>query len=178
MRFFKHTAGAFVGIMVLTACGGGPNGGNALSSKPSNPTTINSYIITGTSPTTSAVQPINAGVNGGDFNVSWNVSSTDPYHVDLYVSYDATLSKTDDIKFFGQNCGSSSSIYNCDQNASFPCTFTGDNKLSCGTVSAANPQKDLGSFLINIPQSAYVIMEACNGLFTDCTTSSIAVEFQ
>lgn len=179
MHYMKHAVWIFAGSMILSACGGGSSG--TPSGTPGitgTTTTINNYTVTGTSSATGTSQPINPGVNNGNFNVSWNISSSDPYHVDLYVSSDSTLSTTTDIKFFGQNCGSASSIYNCGKSGTFTCTFGGDNKISCGTISAANPAKDLTSFLDTIPKTAYIVMQACNGLFDSCKTSAIQVEFQ
>lgn len=163
----------------LAACGGGSdtNPKNPLSSVNLN-TKINSFTVIGTSSTVAGTVPINPGVSGGFFSVGWDISSTDPYHIDLYVSHDNALSKTSDTKFFSQNCGSTSSIYNCSQTGNFSCQFTSANSISCGTVSATNPAKDLTSFFSALPETDYLILEACDGLFLDCQQSAVKVEFQ
>lgn len=120
----------------------------------------------------------NAGVNSGAFSVAWDVKATDPYHIDLYVSEDDVLSKASDVKFFGQNCGAFAGIHDCTQTGDFDCQFTGANLISCGTVSETNPEKNLTAFLTSLPKTAYLILEACNGLFTDCKTRSVQIEFQ
>jgi len=63
-------------------------------------------------------------------------------------------------------------------NTSFDCRFTSSNKMSCGTISAANTEKDLTVFLNTIPKQAYLIFEACNALLSNCKTASVTIELQ
>ena len=160
---------------LLSACGGSSEIPTA--NTPANPsTTINAVTIVGTSPPSDNIIPINAGVNNGGFTTGWSVSSSDPYHVDLYLSNDNALGS--DVRIFSQNCGSSSLIYNCSSVGQFNCQFTSSNKMSCGTLSAANTEKDLTSFLDTIPKQVFLILEACNALLDNCKTSSVAIELQ
>ncbi len=176
MLRIKHIL--FFGVLfLLFGCSETSNTTNPTTSNSQN-TSINMYSVTGTSTTTSDVKPINSGVNNGAFNVSWNVSSTDPYHIELYLSNNSTLSSSAGVKFFSQNCGGISAIYNCNTNGSFSCRFTSQNKISCGTITFVNKEKDVSAFLNQIPKSAYLIIKACNGLFNSCDTEFKQIELQ
>lgn len=169
----KMTAVITLASSVMLAACGETDGtsGSAISS-----TTINSMSVQGSAAAVAGVIPLNSGINEGAFTVNWNVSSSDPYHVRLYVSDDATLS-SNDIQFFSQNCGSLSSLYNCGKAASFACSFDTQNQIVCNE-SSYNRGKNLTSFLQTLPQDAYLIMYACNGLFDSCKTEEVAIELQ
>lgn len=168
------TASVILSTALLTACGGTDTGSGGPTSK----TSINSYEIAGSETVQAGdVVPINAGVNEGAFEVNWDVSSSNPYHVRLYVSDDAILSTDDDIQFFSQNCGTPSSIYNCNRTANFDCSFSAQNQIVCNETTY-NRGKNIGSFLNSLPQQAYLIMQACNGLFDSCKDQAIAIELQ
>lgn len=162
----------------IAACGGGgggtptPTGGSTTLN-----TTINSFTITGTGVGAGGKQEINANITGGNFVTQWDVSTSDPYRIDLYVSENATLEKASDIRFFGKNCGSGP-LLECTGSGRFDCRFTTQNKISCGIISATNPEKDLTGFLTALPMDAYIIIEACNGLVTSCKEAAVLVEFQ
>jgi hypothetical protein len=175
MSNFKYSL-AFGISVLLFGCGGSSDITNPTSSIQN--TSISEYTVTGSSATKNGVIPINSGVNNGAFKVTWNVSSSDPYHIELYLSNDSALSKSTDVNFFGQNCGGISAIYNCSSNGSFDCKFTSQNKISCGTITSFNKEKDISSFLDQIPKQAFLIIEACNGLFDSCKTSSEEIELQ
>ena len=178
MPYFK-TILTLVVSGLLSACGGGSDTNTDIANinTPANPsTTINAVGVVGTSSPVNTIAPINAGVNGGEFSISWDVDSSDPYHVDMYLSDDNTLGS--DVKILSQNCGSVSFLYNCDTTAVFDCRFTSSNKMSCGTISAANTEKDLTVFLNTIPKQAYLIFEACNALLSNCKTASVMIELQ
>ena len=162
-----------LGAVLLSACGGG--GGDVLNNSGNSATTISAFEITGSA--TGTPVPIDANINSGNFHVHWEVNSSDPYHVDLYVSADDVLDTNTDIRFFEQNCGSGP-LMNCTSIADFDCAFTTQNHLSCGTLSAANKGKDLTTFLTGLPMQAGIIMKACNGLVTSCKTQVVKVEFR
>lgn len=172
MSSFKNIVILATSITVFGCTDTGEDTGSTNSA-----TSINAYSVTGTSAQSNGVTPINSGVANGEFTVAWNVSSSDPYRVDLYLSNDAALSN-DDYEFFGQNCGSLSYLYDCGSSANFNCRFTTQNKISCGTVSSFNRETDISAFLDQIPKRAFLILEACNGLFNDCKTSSVEIELQ
>ena len=166
--------------LILSACGGSSStsGGIPTDTIPAaKVTTINTYALNSSSVAVNNVVPINAGVNNGDFNINWNVYSSDPYRVEISISSDTALDNGD-VKIFEQNCGAVSVVYNCNTIGSFTCRFTSDNKMSCGTVSSFNQGKDLTTFLTALPQRAFMVIKACDGLLEDCKTSSVEVELQ
>ena len=160
---------------LLSACGSDSDRPEATTPVNLN-TTINTVSIVGTSAAINNIIPINSGMNGGAFSIAWDVDSSDPYHVDLYLSEDNALG--DDVTFFSQNCGSTTLIYHCSAIATFECRFTSSNKISCGTISAFNTEKDLTSFLDTLPKQAFLIIEACNALMDNCKSTSVAIELQ
>jgi hypothetical protein len=162
-------------FLVLTACGGGGSSSTPVSLT----TTINSFSIVGTSASNAGDPvPINANVNGGNFEVSWDVSSSDAYHVEMYISDDATLDTNTDINILGKNCGSNATFYECSKTANFSCKFKTTNLISCGPISVANTEVDLMTYLSTLPKAAYFILDACNGLLTSCKTQAVEVVFQ
>ena len=170
----------FVAV-VVSACGGDSSSSTDTATDPvatGDNTTINSYTLTGTSVTSNGVTPINAGVNNGVFRVEWNVTSSDPYHVDLFLSDDNTLSETTDTQISSHNCGALDILYECDAVTSLDGSFDNQNKISVGTVNTFNPGADLTNFLSTIPKSAFMIIKACNSLLSNCKTSAIAIELQ
>jgi hypothetical protein len=195
---------AVVSMMTVSACGGGsssptasdinrdidaiidlstaqggatPNTGTAPVNVTT--TTINALSVTGTSPKVGDVTPINPAENNGTFLISWNVTSSDPYHVDVYLSLDDTISTAQgDIRVFQQNCGSLPQLYSCNESADFACSFNGSNELYCGTVSAANPVRNLTNFLYAIPLDANLIFKACNSVLSNCNEEIVAIQFR
>jgi hypothetical protein len=195
---------AIVSIMTVSACGGASSSptasdinqdigaildlsnaqGGSTSTTGTAPvnvttTTINALSVTGTSAKVGDVTPINPAENNGIFLISWNVTSSDPYHVDVYLSLDDTISTAQgDIRVFQQNCGSLPQLYSCNESADFACSFNGSNELYCGTVSAANPVRNLTTFLSAIPLDANLIFKACNSVLSNCKEVTVPVQFQ
>ncbi len=162
----------------ISACGGGSSTPNIDVPNPAtSTTTINSFSLTGTSAPINGVVPINASINNGEFAIDWDIASSDPYIVEIYMSSDTALGNGD-VKIFGQNCGSLSTLYNCGSTASFNCRFGSSNNISCGVISSINPEKDLTTFLDTIPKSANLLLLGCNSLLTSCKTTSVAIELQ
>jgi hypothetical protein len=142
-------------------------------------TTINALSVTGTSAKAGDVAPINPAENNGHFSINWDITSSDPYHVDVYLSLDDTISTPQgDIRVFQQNCGSLPQLYHCNQTADFTCNFNGSNELYCGTVSVANPIRNLTIFLSAIPMDANLIFRACNSVLSNCQEMVLPVQFQ
>ena len=168
----------FVFSGLIAACGGGSSSLPEVNTPATDSTTINNFDVDGTGNVSGSVPVVNAGIDNGAFKVLWDVDSSDPYHVNLFLSDDNALDTQADTKIFEQNCGSLSALYNCGQKAVFDCKFTSENKMSCFTISSSNQEKDLTTFLKTIPQTAWMILEACNALQTDCKTSAVEIELQ
>ena len=141
-------------------------------------TTINAFSSTSSAGLSDSSVVINPAIDEGAFKIQWNIDSSDPYHIELYLSEDSQLSKSSDVNFFGQNCSSASAIFNCTSVGDFDCRFTSENKISCGTISAANREQNVTSFMTTLPKEAFIIIEACNGLFDSCEESVSQVVFQ
>lgn len=166
---------AALAILSLAGCGGG--GGE---SSPT-PTTIRAFTVSGTNGVSSSsgqTVAIAPSQNGGQFTLDWNASSsTRPYRADLYLSPDATLSDSDHA-FFGRNCDQPAGDCQA-QAASFVCTFGTDVKLTCPAGSVETT--DLSTWFASnggLPNSYYVILRVCDGLFTDCVTRAVPTTFQ
>lgn len=172
------------GLCLLTACGAGDNpGGNPGGSgfPSSDNTTINSFVLTGTADNGNGPALIDAAMNNGIFSIAWDVSSSNPYRVDFYLSDDAVLDEGNDVDLGGFNCGSM--VFNalCSNTGTMDCQYQLDNNSNytvfCGPQSAVNGPKRINNFLDTLPKNAYFIFQACNGLFTDCKSRSVAVVF-
>ena len=167
----------------LAACSGGVDVSGGLTPPvPSNPvttsTTINRFDVTGTAATANGIVPINAAFNAGEFTMDWEVTSSNPYRVEVFISADNTLDKTSDIEIYNRNCGNDPLVYTCNNIGNYVCAFTNANEMSCGIVTAFNTRKDLTTFLNVIPKSAFMMIEACNALRDSCKTASVAIELQ
>jgi hypothetical protein len=153
---------------------------------------ISSFSVQGTSRNENGVAPINAGVNNGAFLVTWNVavssgdvfdSSDRGYSISLYLSDDSELSNTSsaNIRFYIENCGTSDSADNCNDDAegSIRCNFTNDNKIVCGEGTSEGQQEiSISEWLDEIPKSAFLFMEACYEGSETCDTRSVRVVFR
>lgn len=157
-------------VFGLFACGGG-GGNNSIEELVTTETTINEFFVSSPSGLANGVPQMDPYFEEGEFSLSWSVSSSDPYHVKLFLSLNPALSEENDINFFSQNCGNSNVILNCDSEADFDCRYSPDMGFSCNGEELV----DIGSLIEALPQSAYIILEACDGLFESCKTSSIMV---
>jgi hypothetical protein len=158
--------------LLLVACGGGGEDGGPSSTS----TTIHSFTASVASSTAVPV-PVSPYQDNGVFSLAWSVASSDPYHITLYVSTDALLQTTVDRQLFSQNCGAAS-LYACHSQATATCQFDTMNRVTC-SLPASQPQvTDLTSFLTSLPQQAYIILRACDGLFGSCMDAAVSVEFQ
>ena len=133
---------------VLSGCGGGD------SSETGEDVSLKSFMVSGGDLTSGKI-PIDANINNGSFRVDWEITGSGFYRAELYVSADANLNKTDDIRFFSQNCQDGFILVKCGTTGGFDCQFTTENKISCG---AENSSVDLSAFLKELPQSAYIIL--------------------
>jgi hypothetical protein len=161
--------GAMILIFGLFACGG--QGDSSIEEFIDVETSIGEFSVDSPTGSINGVPQMDPYFQEGEFSLSWSVSSSDPYHVKLYLSLNSALSEEDDINFFSQNCGNSNAILNCDSEADFDCRYSPDMGFSCNGEESV----DIGSLIEALPQSAYIILEACDGLFESCKTSSIMV---
>lgn len=161
-----------VAITFLTGCGLGAEGDNG------EVTVIESFSVQGSADAVSGVVPINAGINGGKFSVSWKVTASDPYFARLFLSEDAKLIEQDDISVFAESCATQNVLNSCFDTVSLQCVFTADNKVSCGPRSILAEAPDVTTFLDQIPKSANLILHVCNAVLENCKDSAVQIELQ
>lgn len=144
-------------------------------------TTIHHFAITGTNGVTSggtAMPAINPYQNGGVFELDWDVSSsTRPHRIEWYVSRNDSLDGSDKM-FLGRNCDQQ--FGDCQTQANtFACSFSTSSVIQCSTAST-DAYNMTSYFAANggLPNTYYVILRACDGLFDDCRTRTAAVLFQ
>ena len=160
---------------LLAACGGGSDSN---ISDPDQAVHIRSFTVDGSGAVVGGKTPINPAINGGLFQVQWEASE-EVYHAEVWLSEDDVLdtsSTGSDIRVFGRNCGILFS--DCNRTGSYTCRFTSENKISCGEINIANPERLITTFLDVVPKSAYLVLQVCNNLFTKCETRPVAIELQ
>ena len=168
-----------VGLNMLTGCGACDDKDfedDVTAERPDVGSSFLNISITGSELAGEALS-INPNINGGEFSVSWDAESSDPYHISLYAS-DDEIASSDDVNFFGLDCGTSSVDYQCDGQGGLSCSFTTDNKLSCGDITTFNPQRDLNGWLDGLPKQAYLILRVCTEQYKHCVTAPVDVVFQ
>ncbi len=161
-------------VGLLAACGGGSSN----TSEPDKAVHIRSFFVDGSGPAVGGKTPIDPAINGGLFQVQWKASE-DVYHAEVWLSEDDVLDTSTgsgDIRVYGRNCGVMFS--DCKSTGDYACHFTNENKISCGDITAANPEHLIADFLDTVPKSAYLILQICNNLFTKCETSQVAIELK
>ena len=89
-------------------------------------TTINSFDVigrtTGDATIDMPMRPDNGWSDTG-FDLDWDVLSSNPFTVEVYISTDDVLDDTDGL-FLETQCGSNSSLYACDQQIGIACGFS------------------------------------------------------
>jgi hypothetical protein len=193
--------GVYAGlVVVLSACGVDSEDPPPVDGS----TTIDSIIMYGDAssdpnpddPVISLEIPMdNDDVADDVFFAEWNVSSTDPYQVKMYISSDTILDDTVDQLFFERECGTDSA-YTCDSYGSVDCGFRYnpeyefvddplnpgelirtvpvDNHhyyLRCLNVSTEITDRVQADGFPNMPVDEYIIYRACNHDGNNCVNS-------
>ena len=99
---------------------------------PQTSTTLYSFDVAGTVPPNTVTDPerivvplqTNNDTVAGDFNLMWDVDSSDPYYVQVHVSSDQVVSADDDL-FLDTPCGTQYDQY-CDFLTDLTCYFVYD----------------------------------------------------
>lgn len=154
----------------LFACGGDD------SDKKSS---ISSFEVVGTSSPNKGVSPINAHTNGGAFKLKWKASSKGSIYTSrVYLSKNNTIEPRVDINILAQNCGDVAMIYRCGSSGNFSCSFTTENKISCGKGTYGTKTSNISTWLGGLPQQAFMILKVCDGLQSSCVTKATKVVLQ
>jgi hypothetical protein len=64
----------------------------------------------------------NNGIVTGDFDLQWDVTSSDPYTIEVYISSNSVLDPIDTL-FLQMQCGSNGFQFTCDQLGDIPCVI-------------------------------------------------------
>lgn len=123
---------------------------------------VDSYLVSSENGGRDEAIGINAGINSGEFTVSWSTNSSS-YYAQLALSRDAIGTET--IKFFNKN-GFSSAI-------TMTCRFTTALKMSCGEIGPdfpLNPEVDVSSLITALPLNAWLLFSVCDNEVYDCET--------
>lgn len=166
--------GGLVLALMLGACGGSDEDGSDF--EVTSQTRIDEFAVVGTGAPVSAQVPISASQNQGRFQLTWSASAatSSGYNARVYASEDALLDAAD-IDFFSQNCGPSDTLYNCGNTGEFQCSFATDNSIGCDLGFG---RRSLQPLLDTLPKSAFLLLQVCDALFTDCKVEAAAVIFQ
>lgn len=123
------------------------------------------------------------------YNVTWDVTSSDPYAVTTYISDDSSLDETADQLFFTTKCGSDNTLYPCDSLGDRLCGFSYQPEYSDPTanppvVSVDHYYMTCFGQTVEItdrvtatgfpatPFNQNIIFQACNGAGDSCDTRS------
>jgi hypothetical protein len=167
---------ALTATAMLTACGSDTKNNNSIDRATLPTPEIASFSVAGTSPAQQDFIPVNAGVEEGKFTIDWNIASADAFHMQIFLSHDATLS-ADDVRIFNNSLCGAVRVNDCLAQDQYICHFSTDNTLKCSDDwESFNQNLNTQGFLTGIPQQAYIIGEAC--VIADCKTSAIKIEFQ
>ncbi|MDD3764439.1 MAG: hypothetical protein PHP86_14210 [Nevskiales bacterium] len=164
------------GSTAITGCGwmeGDSDGGNS-DRITATSVSIESYSVTGTSPTLlpSAPKPISASNNGGAFTIQWDASANGIVDIELSVKEaDGTIDFCADgpHEFYDRPCGGD---YACQLQMTLDCTFGNDNRIDC----TGGKGVDLSGFLDQIPKQADLQIKVRGRNTVSC--SSERVEFR
>ncbi|WP_455366606.1 hypothetical protein [Kaarinaea lacus] len=89
-------------------------------------TTINSFEVFGNTVDMDEriVLPLlpNNGIVSGDFDLAWDVLSSDPYTIEVYISANSVLDPIDTL-FLQMQCGSDNFQFICEQIGDIPCAI-------------------------------------------------------
>ena len=111
------------------------------------------------------------------FNVSWLLFSTEPHHVELWLSNTQSKFDPSAVSFYSVDCGSDRTAYPLcgnGQRTNFNCSYDiatdGETYISCvgGVDQIQIITKYNGS-------DAYMLLFACDDLSTNCQTRAVKV---
>ncbi len=160
-------------LFALSACGGGAT---EQAVDPTAAVSLSRFTVTGTGPAENGVVPIDAAVNNGKLSFEWATSSSNDYHVGVYLSKDEILDTNVDAYILGRNCGDTYEfISGCGKQMKVDCVWSSDNKMACSTELKP---KILTYWLDALPQDAWALAQVCNSLFTKCRVYSVPVQLR
>ena len=164
--------------MLLVACGEnvlqGNDGvvpGGDETDKGSDSNDINKLEIVGSGDrdAISGATPVIASVNGGEFTLTWGVTSSNPYDIDVFIG----TTPTDPLADLFYNGTGECKTASCPNTKTLKCNLIknqgGDYSLKCALGTMLNISQDTLSNL------NFVIVQICNQNTQACATQSVSV---
>lgn len=174
---------ALVVAVCAAACGG--SGGPAQSPDENPPPgsdgqapDVAAFTVNGSAEKIPLVQSeqIDSRSNEGRFSIEWAVAKATAYDARLFVSNTHFPSpfSPDAVKFADLACAQGSA--GCDLNHLLDCRFDTHNRLQCEGQGAV----DLTQWLGELPRTAFIAFDACNGPSNSrhCSGDAVEVEFR
>jgi hypothetical protein len=165
-------------VILLTACNGGGDG------EVPPPILIESFTVEGTSAPRNGAVPIETRVNRGRFTLRFTLAEdNDNYTASIAVSTDTEFDPDDFTDpIIARGCGKISITDGCTPDVTFHCTYTLDNAnyvTTCVDDAGLSTSRDLTAFFSgrSYPTNAYLLVRACNALFTRCDTKRVLAFF-
>ena len=169
--------GSFLRYLALAVLLPALSGLAACNPKANNPIVISQFSVTGASAPTQGVVPINPGMNGGQFVISWDITGN---------IYTATVALNSSPVFdpgsnivLATSCGKQYSGDVCRTTETLNCTFDNSDNMQCSDLAGPYAVQNLAGFLASgIPANAYIVLQACNAAGGACLTESVPVQIQ
>ena len=170
-------------FLALAGCGVSTDTGT----DPGTPTLINSFSVTHGTLVAPPANPIPMNFDAANsllFSLNWDVTSSDPFRLRLYLSDDTDIyfNTTDEQMFLDVLCGDHTD-YNCSFQGSQVCGINLglNDTLECSNDTAALDNTDITLRLdnANFPLASmidFIVMEVCNGELDSCQTASVQVQ--
>ena len=153
-------------VMGFSGCGPSPD----------DPITLQSFSVTGTSPSQGGQAPISPGTNNGQFSINWVVTGN-IYTATVAINSGSVFDPNSNI-VLATSCGKRSQVDNCQSAGTLNCTFNNSDIMQCADGATTYSAQDLTGFLTTVPMNAYMVIQACNPSGSVCQTSSASVQIQ
>ena len=114
-----------------------------------------------------AVSPF---IQGGEFELFWNIHSHFDYYVDFRINTSPTLSGSQLV--FSDYCDS---LFSCHDYQYLYCDYQSDFDIVCENYLGETQVAYIGDYIERIPQTLYFILDTCDGHGLNCTYQAIPV---
>lgn len=136
---------------------------------------IRSFEIIDTYGTNSNFSPVSSlaispYVNGGDFDLLWDIHSHQDYWVDIYVNSGPFLTGGQWIS--STYCGPGLA---CDYHPVAACTYTDTFDVICEDANGDIQGAAIDHLITSVPQTLYFILDTCDVNFDNCEYQAIPV---
>lgn len=109
-------------------------------------------------------------INGGAFDLYWDIRTDYDYIVDFRINTTPTLAGSQLV--FSDYCDSLSSCYD---NQYLFCEYQSDFNMICENFKGDTQAAYIGDYIDRIPKTLYLILDTCNGEGFNCSYQAIPV---